>query len=599
MNDGGEGEDAAPSATPRPRAEHVAIGLLLAVRLCVAEHPPALADALFLVGLALLLALAHVRDAPLSLRAPHGVALVIAGLLLASAALSWHPLLSALMAPAALGALAAFLAIVALAARTAALWSVAVAGAVHASVGLWQRLYSWPALLGGLDEATTDPAVVARLRDMRPFGLSFSPDLFAAVCLGAVGAGLAIALDRSARARPLAAACAVLAVVGVFLSRSAGGGLALGALVVFAALLGFLGRVRALYALVIFPLTLTVPVAVLAVVGRGREALLTSAGERLHNWQVGWQAFTDAPLLGAGWGRFAAAYLAHRTPDANVTRYAHSFPVQTLVEGGALLGGGLLAVLVLALALIVRRHVLRSPSPARNALLATVLALVVRTTFDYDAQIAQTLTLLAVLFGAAWLDVRRATLLTSGKAAPPRPGIARPLALALVAGLLAWGAAAAAALSARDAALEPFARGADEPPGAREVEALRAYVARVPSDPQAAGLLATIFGRELTTCRSGCEALRAEVEAFVERATRGDHPAPDVLVLKAQLAWAEDRQEDAERALLRALEIDPANRRVHRARIAWARDQGDKRLAYWVEAAKRWGIELPPARATR
>ena len=473
-----------------------------------------------------------------------------------------------------------------------------MAATVHVLTAIVQRFVTWPGALNQTDALQLEPSIRSYLQLMRPIGLALSPDLFAAVCVAGAGAALALWLDASTRARALAAGAIVICVVGIALSRSAGGALALAALLVALGGLVLVGRGRKSTALLLGPLALLVPVALMALLGRGTEKLRMSASERLLNWSVGFDAWLEAPVMGVGWGRFAAAYAAHRTPDTNVTLYAHSLPVQLLTEGGLLFGGLISALLVLTIAIVIHRRIAQgaalsqASSPrndaSKNAALATLLALLLRTTFDYDAQIGQTIAVLATLLGVVWLDAHASALVLDKDAATARVSPARA-ATVLVAVLFAIGVGTLAVGSARDRVLAPFARG-EGPPSRAHREAVLSWVERSPLDSQTAALASRLHGRALTSCQQSCGALHLRATTFAEAAASGrSRPPPDVYVLLAQLAWMEHRHADVPIALAQALRLDPGHRRAHLARVGWARTRGNTNAPVWAAEAVRWG----------
>jgi O-antigen ligase len=584
-----------PSDGARRRLALVFFGLACA-RVTLTDHPPALVDAALLASFAALVALALRADRDLAVRAPVGVLTVLTLAVLGSAASSWHPLVSFSAASAAIGAFAAALGAAALAARAATLWALALGGALNAAAGGVQRFVTWPDALARAKRLNLDEAALERLQSMRPLGLSLSPDLFGALCLIGAGAGLALAADRRTPARAVPALLALVCVVGAVLSRSAGVALALGVLVVALAVLSVAGRARPGLAVLTGAVGLVVPVGLMLAFGRGSAQLATSAGERLLNWRIGASAALDQPLFGAGWGRFAAAYTQHRTPDANVTRYAHSLPVQLLTEAGLVFGGVIALLLLLALLAALRRRVTSTPSLSRDAVVATLVAAAARTTFDYDAQIAQTAAALALLFVVAWLDGQDDGPVFAASVAPRTVGRRTRLSAALVAAWLVLGLSSAAWLNARDAALSPFRRDT-APPGPPDVERALDWSTTWPSDPHAAALAARVLGERMNRCGEEaaggppCDVALDDATQAAERWRALRHPPPEVELLRAQVAWQRDDDDAVAEALASALRLDPGHRGAHGVRLAWGRQRSDERLRAWEYEAARWGVE--------
>jgi len=416
-------------------------------------------------------------------------------------------------------------------------------GLAHAVVAGWQRFVVWPDALARRDELGLPAGVVATLTSLRPLGLSLSPDLGAAVAVAGLAAALAIVVDsdRPRGARAGATVAAVVLVAAVAWSRSVGSALAVGiALVAVAiarrawALLGGLGVVGVLIAG--------------AVMARGAAGLLLSAGERWANWQVGWRAFVDAPLLGHGWLRFAAAYAERRPPDANVTRYAHSAPVQWLAETGLV---GAVAVVV-AFVVVAPRVVsaLRGPSRPRAALAAGVVALAARAVVDYDLQVGQTAMLAATLVGLVMATAAPVAGALPAEQRGPTTTLARALVLGSALLLLVLVARATPVATKALVRLD------------LEV-ALRAAVAT----PEPA-------------------ARRAVLAPFVER-------SPVAAVLSARTAVAQGDVDDAVALVQRALARDPGLPAALTLAVELAR-AGHGDVAAAQRAAARWGVAVPP-----
>jgi hypothetical protein len=401
-------------------------GGIVAVRAATTGHAPDVVDA----GLAALAAAVVVRAGAPALWARATVPFVFGAA--ASVATSMDPWSSGLSLTLVLGMVAfAGLALAHPTSRRDAdgvLFGLVVGGALHAVVAGWQRFVLWPDALAHQHELALPATVVARLASLRPLGLSLSPDLGAAVALAGLAAALALVVDghRSSRLRALAAAAAVGGTCAIVLSRSFGALVAIGvAFVVVAAV-----RRKAW---VLLPLVVLGAAGAPTIWGRGVGALALSAHERWLNWQVGWHAFLEAPATGHGLLRFASVYVERRPPEANVTRYAHSAPVQLLVETG--LVGGLAAVVVLVLVGPRLLQALRSHHPSRVILAGGVVALGTRACIDYDLHVGQTAMLFAALVGLACRNEEDTAAPPTGPAAaadpswPPPRGVAAAVAV--------------------------------------------------------------------------------------------------------------------------------------------------------------------------
>ncbi len=567
---------------------------LVSARLLHSDHAPDPVDALFGLGFLVVVGLALRLDRPLVLPAPFGPAAMIALALLASAALSWHPLVSLLSLSAPFCALAAFLAVTALGAsgRRAALAAVLTGGALSSLTAAVQRFITWPDAIARHDELGLSARQVATLVDGRPFGLTLSPDLMAALALAGIVAGLALASSRGATARSAwwkagALAPTLVCALGLVLSRSAGGALAAGVLFAVYFFVVVVRGLRGPAALLALFGALVVPVLLVVGLGRGVPQLLRSAGERLDNWRVGLDVLAHHLWTGVGFGRFAPAYLAERSADTNVTRYAHSFVVQTLVEGGVLFGAALSLVVVGGALLLLRSRLSGRPDRSRDVVLAGVFALLARAAYDYDLQIAATASSFAVLLGVAWVDAQRDGPVLAEGALPATARRRTALASLVLVLLLLVAASGAVIGNWRAAALEPFTLGNVIEP--RDVERVRAYAARMTSDPHAAVIEARLLRGALASCRAEqCATAVQHTRTFldVERA----HPPADVAVLAALLAHRLGDEAGVTRALNQALAIDPGSPEAHRLRLRIASETNDPRLPEYQQAAELWKI---------
>jgi O-antigen ligase len=543
---------------------------LVVVRMAVAAHAPATVDAHIALAA---LALALVGRAP-------PVALAASGLVVTSVLLSvpwsWDPWISFLALPAALGPAAFFLLASSGSCRTALLVGVGAGGALNALVALVQRLWIWPEALRRIDELGLDPATVGRLTEARPLGLSLSPDLAGGLCLAGAFCALALALEtKERRVRLGAVAVAALSASGLVVVRSFGGALALlvGAAVASGVLLIARSRRLGLRLAGVGAAAGALVVGV-ALFVRGPAALLRSAGERLENWKAALAIFESHPLLGVGYMRFPAAYLVERSPESNLTRYAHSTPLEHLAETGLI--GALLVVMAIGIGarrLWSRRADLQSGDAL---LLGASAAAAVRLTIDYDGHVAQTASIAAVLWGLLLVEevpgpahaVQRRVL-----------AILALLSLALVV-VLAW----------RQSALERAREDHDD-------RSLHGYIEAFPFDVEprlAAGAMA-VDALAACTSEESCGAALARAHAALDPVCARRHPPSVAFLLRGT---ARLHAQDLEGALLdldAALAVDPGNARAHELGLTVARalerpaDVIDARRA----AAARWGVGAP------
>lgn len=561
---------------------------LVAARLVIADHPPNPSDAFFCLAFTVVVALAFRLDRPVALPAPFGSAALLTFALLGSTAGSWHPYVSWLSLPTALGAIAAFLAVTALrrSARQPALFAVLVGAAFSSGAAVVQRFITWPDALARQEELGLGPLEVERLESARPLGLSLSPDLMGSLALAGAVAGIALSSSRNLLVKVPAILLGGLCVVALALSRSAGAALAAG---VFIALWAFIVVVRGLRgpaALAAVGAAITVPAVLVAAFGRGLDQLSRSAGERLANWQVGFDALLEQPFTGVGFARFAPAYLAERTPDTNITLYAHSHFVQSLVEGGVLLGGLLSAVPLLGVLVLLLKRVSGRPDRSRDVVLAGVGALLLRAAYDYDLQIAANATCFAVLLAVAWVDAQKEGPVFTEGVLPATARRRTWLASVLLLSLLVAAGSAAALSTWRDEVLAPFAAG--QPPTAAEVERLRDYLARAPSDPRADVVMARLLTGTLLRCGADCGEAESRARAFLDEERA--HPPAAVPILEAVLAARANDVETMERAFAEALAIDPGSPDAHGLRLRFARERGDPRAVKYEREAERWKV---------
>jgi|GEM_PF-1776060 len=421
----------------------------------------------------------------------------------------------------------------------------AVGGGLHVVTALAQLLWIWPDALLRQRSLRLSPQMVARMESGRPLGMTLSPDLFGAVCLLGAGCSLAWASSTTHKVqRTLAMTSAALCGLGVVLSRSVGTlGAALCALVVGAVLLLWHRHRNQLKVAALLVGGVAVAGAGWVLVTRGVDGVALSLHERWLNWEAAGRMWQAHPT-GVGHARFAAGYLPVRSPDANVTRYAHS----SLVQGFAELGP-LFVVVVGAFAWSVVRHMRRllaSPSSvATSVLTAAALGWTLRTLLDYDLQIAQTLTWFAVLWAMA--TTWPSTSTSSENATSSRATLgAATLGVVLAAGAT-W-----SAIVVDDTQTAPL----DE----------AAAVARAHAcDAQLTPRVATRLWQ--TPCAAtSCAAQQALLEGILDAALSCQAPAPMLWEMEAMRALAASDVKRAQRALHQLAAADPGGLVLHQLR---------------------------------
>lgn len=537
---------------------------LVALRAILPAHAPAAVDAHLALAA---LVLARAQGSPTSVLVAAALAVLAA---LVSVPSSWHPLVSMLALPAVVGPAAFLLLGAARPLRAGALWGLAVGGALNAAAALVQRFYTWPDALAQHAQ-DLDANVVSRLAHARGLGLSLSPDLCGALCIAGACAAGALALDAPYRERRvLPAVLAVTSLLGVVAVRSFGSALALGAGAALAVALLLLRRASrgAVVGAAVAAVAAVVALGA-AFASRGADALLASASERVANWRVALDVFASAPLTGVGLGRFPAAYLAERTPGTNITRYAHSGPLHWLAETGVV-GAALGAV---AMALLVRALWQRREGLAGGSwlLLAGAGALAARMVIDYDAQVAQTASVAALLLGlllaedvsddAVLRRQRRVTLLATLLVVP----------LVVV---LFW----------REGAL---AEESDE-------AVLTGYAARFPWDPEARLALGARAVDRVQACTDAeaCRAAHQHARDVLDAAATGAHPSEVAFLLRARVHAHAGALDLAERDVDAALALHPGSPTAHRMAVELAQALGDD-PAPRRDAARAWHVAVP------
>ncbi len=272
-----------------------------------------------------------------------------------------------------------------------------VVGACLNSVAAMIQLHGVPAPLRD---------IVLPMDDMRPGGNLGQPNHLALHCLLGL-ASLGFLLVRHGRGRLLAVPAAVIA-VGVGLSGSRAGLLALGCLVLFAwrwsrrleaDAARRLHRGVALVAAVVVVASVAIP----ALTSGDPLRVGAAAGgeERPTLWRGAGAMFVEAPLTGIGFGRFAGRFfeLAPDLPPPHpgvMTTHAHQLPLHVAAEFG--IPG--LVVLVAGL-LFWWRGARRPTDPVSAWACAVALVAGVQSLFEYPLWFAYLLGPVAFALGAA------------------------------------------------------------------------------------------------------------------------------------------------------------------------------------------------------
>jgi O-antigen ligase len=547
-----------PALGPSGRAFILGAGALLVLRMCFPAHAPSLFDThAALTAVALAFVAAAARPALLA------GALVMTGAVL-SIPLSWDPWLSFLALPAVLGTVGFFLLASTGSNKTVLLAAAGIGGAINAVAAVVQKTITWPSKLAELQASgIASPADIAMLSHGRPIGMSLSPDLAGGMCIAGAFCAFALALDtQDKRARTALLALSAVSASSLVVVRSFGSALALVAGDVGVALLWSASSKRAALA----GGALGVVAFAVAVVTRGVDAITTSAGERIANWRTAVDVFFDAPVFGVGLMRFGAAYLEHRPPDANITRYAHSGPLQILAETG-LVGGALaLAALVVVVRVLWARRATLTASD--RVLVGAAAAVGVRACIDYDLHVAQSASVAAVVVGL---------LLARADPAPAERTQRRALAVGAVVALVL-----VVVLGWREGALE-----------SEDDAAIAAYVDKVPVDaePRIALAARAVDALVICTADDGCAAARTQVFALLDPLCERRHPSAVALVLRARAKIAAGHLQAALADIDQALTVDPGNAAAHKDGVMLANTLRTPDAVERAERARTWGVD--------
>jgi len=189
-------------------------------------------------------------------------------------------------------------------------------------------------------------------------------------------------------------------------------------------------------------------------------------GDRAAYWHVAWRDVRSHPLLGSGPGTFAREWLAHRTVPTGALN-AHNLYLETLAELGPF--GLILLVATLAVPLVV---VVRRRSPLAAVAAAAYATFLAHAAVDWDWQMPA-VTVAGLLCGICAL--RAATADERPRSRPLRPTLALASVLAL----------AVSAAGIGNAELAAAARG-------RSADAARAAAALQPWSAEPRRLLAEL-----------------------------------------------------------------------------------------------------------
>ena len=469
---------------------------------------------------------------------------------------------------------------------------LALSGFAHAVASLWQRFFLYPDLLQQQSELGLTKAQIFRISEGRTLGLSASPDLSAAIGMAALFACLGLLNTRPKSERPMWGIAFVVVLCGLILNGSTGVFLAtaVGLAVVLGRYSNHLRSVRP------WGFLLGAGTIAAAVLGfRGVAALTTSSHERLLNWRGAWRVFSEHWGVGVGPAGFGPSYELFRPVGSNITRYAHSMPLQTVAELGI---AGLLLLLGLGLILL---RLSKELQPARAAgiqswLWGGLVGLVAHACIDYDFQSAQTVCLLVI--------VPFAVLNTSSE----REAFARfatrtekitcgVLVLGLIGGT--W------FLTERQKILQQTFLAPSPSHAVAAQEVLETWVARYPGDLEARlALMATVF-RQQAQCAHNCDTVTAQSQRLTLQWTKANFPVAAGWLLSARMALARGERAEAKQMLNHALRLHPGMSSAWLLKLETFSD--DPQYPAWYKEAEGWlhgpyhlkGLPVPDEQETQ
>lgn len=196
----------------------------------------------------------------------------------------------------------------------------------------------------------------------------------------------------------------LVGLAGLLLSFSRAG-IALGLLAVGMTLLAAGGFQRFRFRAMVAAAVIAVAVVPLAVVGPERlvERYAASgeelAASRLIVWRDSLSLLPGFPLVGTGFGTFAAAYPLARSPEIRkFFSHTHSDPLQLLVEGGAV-AGVCMALLLFSLLGLMVRSLASGKGTLAVGFAAGLVAMLLHSFVDFNFHIPSNAATAAVLAG--------------------------------------------------------------------------------------------------------------------------------------------------------------------------------------------------------
>ena len=411
------------------------------------------------------------------------------------------------------------------------------AGCFHGVACLWQFFIVYPELLADAEVLQLTKAQVFRLNEGRTLGLSTSPDLAAMLCIAGLFCSISF-FQNTPQYRPVLLLSLILTFCGVTLTRSTGGLLSIlvGLGVVFIAHRKNKKVLNLFLCLLVMFGGLSLFLSF-----RGFDALATSSHERFLNWTGAFDIIKHNFWQGVGPGQFPAAYELYRPMGSNITRYAHSFPLQLTAELGIL--GLVLAAFVYGFLFKAIMQLNDSTKKAPHIwLLGLVVALWVHNLVDYGFQHPQTVTLLALVTFLAFPPNESVTTVS------PMTHRSRLALLALFGVFMAYGIVF---LAQRNQVLQN-SRNLTE-----SAEPLADWIGKYPTDFEAliAMMARTHFQHQ--QCPENCDHWQKKSIYLSVLWEKQDPPISAGWLLAARIALKNERPEQARRYIDHALALHP------------------------------------------